>query len=128
MTDRRSQGQLETAVMAIVAAAGAPIAVAAVQRQLPGSPAYTTVMTTMSRLADKGALQRSKDCRAYTYQLAAPLDAVDDAVTATRMRRLLTDGSDRAGVLARFVAQLDDEEGRMLANLLERSEHRPAQA
>lgn len=128
MTDRRSQGQLENAVMALVAAAGAPIVVAAVQRQLPGSPAYTTVMTTMARLADKGALRCSRDGRAFTYQLAAPLDSVDDAVTATRMRRLLHDGSDRAGVLARFVAQLDDEEGRMLADLLERSDRRSAQA
>ena len=126
MTDRRSQGQLENAVMAIVAAATAPLAVSAVQRQLPGDPAYTTVMTTMSRLADKGALERSRDGRAFRYRLAVPLDAVQDAVTATRMRRLLDDGSDRAGVLARFVAQLDDEEGRMLAALLERSDHRPA--
>ena len=85
-------------------------------------------MTTMSRLADKGALRRNTDGRAFTYQLTAPLDSVDDVVTATRMRRLLHDGSDRAGVLARFVAQLDDEEGRMLAGLLERSDHRPAQA
>lgn len=114
--------------MAIVAAADTPIAVAAVQRQLTGGPAYTTVMTTMSRLADKGALRRTRDGRAFTYQLAAPLDSVDDAVTATSMRRLLHDGSDRAGVLARFVAQLDDEEGRMLADLLDKSDHRPAEA
>lgn len=114
--------------MAIVAGAASPVAVAAVQRQLPGAPAYTTVMTTMSRLADKGALRRTRNGRAFTYQLAAPLDSVDDAVTATRMRRLLNDGSDRAGVLARFVAQLDDEEGRMLAELVERSDHRQAEA
>lgn len=114
--------------MAIVAASPAPIAVAAVQRELPGSPAYTTVMTTLSRLADKGALRQTRDGRAFTYSLAAPLGAVDDAVTATRMRRLLTDGSDRAGVLARFVAQLDDEEGRILAELLERSDHSQAEA
>ena len=123
MTVRRNQGQLENAVMAVVAAATGPVAVAAVQRQLPGSPAYTTVMTTLSRLADKGALRQLRDGRAFTYALAAPLDAIDDAVTATRMRRLLADGSDRAGVLARFVAQLDDEEGRILAELLHRSEH-----
>jgi len=128
MTDRRSQGQLENAVMAIVAAAAAPIAVAAVQRQLPGNPAYTTVMTTLSRLADKGALRQTREGRAFTYTLAAPLEAVEDAVTATLMRRLLTDGSDRAGVLAQFVAQLDDEEGRILTKLLERSDRQQAQA
>jgi predicted transcriptional regulator len=128
MTVRRNQGQLENAVMAIVAAAPGPVAVAEVQRQLPGGPAYTTVMTTLSRLADKGALRQMREGRAFTYSLAAPLDAIDDAVTATRMRRLLDDGSDRAGVLARFVAQLDDEEGRILAELVDRSEHRPGEA
>lgn len=128
MTERRSQGQLENAVMAIVAAAESPIAVSAVQRQLPGNPAYTTVMTTLSRLADKGALRQVREGRAFTYALSAPLEAVEDVVTATRMRRLLTDGSDCAGVLARFVAQLDDEEGRILAELLVRSDHRHGQA
>ncbi len=38
------------------------------------------------------------------------------------MRRLLSDGSDRAGVLARFVAELEPEEERLLAQLLDRSD------
>ena len=124
MSDRRAPGPLETAVMAVVAGAPAPVAVAEVQKQLPGDPAYTTVMTTLSRLAEKGALTQSREGRAYRYTLAAPPEAVDDAVTARRMRRLLSDGSDRAGVLARFVAELDPEEERLLAELLDRSEHR----
>src|ERR1700712_1535920 len=105
--DRRAPGPLESAVMAVVAAADEPVAVSDVQKQLPGSPAYTTVMTTMSRLAGKGALTQSREGRAYKYSLAAPPEAVEDAVAARRMRRLLSDGSDRAGVLARFVADLD---------------------
>lgn len=124
MTDRRESGRLESAVIAVVASCAEPIAVSEVQKQLPGDPAYTTVMTTLSRLAAKGALQQSREGRAFRYSLAAPLDAVDDAVTARRMRRLLSDGSDRAGVLARFVDQLDDEEERMLAELLGRPEYR----
>jgi len=44
-------------------------------------------------------------------------------VAARRMRRLLSDGSDRAGVLARFVAELDADEERILVALLERPEH-----
>ena len=115
-------GPLESAVLAVVAAAGRPVAVADVQKQLPGQPAYTTVMTTLSRLADKGALSQSREGRAFKYALAAPVDAVDDAVTARRMRRLLSDGSDRAGVLARFVAELDPEEERLLADLLDRTD------
>lgn len=123
MSDRRAPGPLETAVMSVVAAASAPVAVAEVQKKLPGEPAYTTVMTTLSRLAEKGALTQSREGRAYRYTLAAPPEAVEDAVTARRMRRLLNDGSDRAGVLARFVAELDPEEERLLADLLDRSDH-----
>lgn len=122
MVERRRTGSLESAVLAVVAAADAPVSVAAVQDQLPGGPAYTTVMTTLSRLARKGALVQSRQDRAFTYSLAAPPDAVDDAVTARRMRRLLSDGSDRAGVLARFVAELNADEGRLLAELLRRSD------
>jgi predicted transcriptional regulator len=122
MNDRRATGPLESAVLAVLAKAVTPVVVADVQRQLPGSPAYTTVMTTLSRLAEKGALIQSREGRAFKYSLAAPVDAVDDAVAARRMRRLLSDGSDRAGVLARFVAELDPEEERMLAELLDRSD------
>lgn len=122
MGARPVQGPLESAVLAVVAAAGEPVAVADVQKQLPGSPAYTTVMTTLSRLAAKGALRQGRDGRAFKYSLAAPIDAVDDALAARRMRRLLSDGSDRAGVLARFVAELDPNEERMLAELLDRSD------
>ena len=93
MNDRRAPGPLEAAVLAVVAAAGEPVAVSDVQRKLPGSPAYTTVMTTLSRLAGKGALTQARDGRAFRYSLAAPVDAVDDAVAARRMRRLLSDGS-----------------------------------
>ncbi len=123
MSDRRSTGPLEAAVIAVVAAAAEPIAVAQVRKALPGEPAYTTVMTTLSRLAGKGALSQSRDGRAFKYSLAAPAGAVDDAVAARRMRRLLSDGSDRAGVLARFVAELDADEERILVALLERPEH-----
>jgi predicted transcriptional regulator len=122
MSDRRVPGPLETAVMAVVASAEGPVAVAEVQKELPGDPAYTTVMTTLSRLAAKGALNQIREGRAFKYALAAPPEAVEDAVTARRMRRLLSDGSDRAGVLARFVAELDPEEERMLAQLLDRSD------
>lgn len=120
MRKPRGQGPLESAVLAIVAAAG-QVTVVDVQRQLPGELAYTTVMTTLSRLADKGALTQSRAGRAFTYSLAVPPESVDDAVTARQMRRLLSDGSDSAGVLARFVAELDPAEERLLAELLHRS-------
>lgn len=117
---RREAGQLEDLVLGVVAHVGdGPVSVAEVQEHMPGSPAYTTVMTTMARLADKGALTRVKEGRAYVYRLAVPAESIDDAVTARRMHKLLDDRADRAGVLARFVAELDPEDERLLSDLLE---------
>lgn len=120
---RREAGQLEEEILAVVGQLGSePVSVSEIQSRLPGRPAYTTVMTTMTRLADKGALTRVRHGRAYVYRLAAPAEAVGDAVAARRMRRLLSAGADREGVLARFVAELDPDEERILTELLGRKD------
>jgi len=122
MKGRRPElGRLEAAVLAVVAASADPMTVSQVQSELPGDPAYTTVMSTLARLAEKGALQRIRDGRAYRYELAAPAGSIDDALTARQMRRLLGDGSDRSAVLARFVAELDEDEERLLTDLLQQA-------
>jgi predicted transcriptional regulator len=121
---RRELGRLESEVLAVVASSDEPMTVTQVQQRLPGEPAYTTVMTTLARLATKGALSRVQHGRAYHYRMAAPVAAIDEALTAREMRRLLSGGADRAAVLARFVADLDANDERLLAELLER--HRRA--
>jgi predicted transcriptional regulator len=118
MSTRGEPGGLEHQVLAVVAGAGGPVTVAQVQQALPGRRAYTTVMTTLSRLAGKGALRQSREGRAYRYTLAAPADALEDVVAARQMRRLLEVGAGKAGVLARFVAELGPEEEQLLAALL----------
>ena len=122
MNGRRPElGRLESTVLAVVASATEPLTVSQVQSQLPADPAYTTVMSTLARLAKKGALRQIRDGRAYRYELAAPAGSIDDALTARQMRRLLGDGGDRAAVLARFVAELDENDERLLADLLGRT-------
>jgi predicted transcriptional regulator len=68
-------GPLEARVMEVVWAAGRPIAVRDVVERLNEDPAgklaYTTVMTVMSRLAEKGALIRYREGRGYLYEAAA---------------------------------------------------------
>ena len=86
--------------------------------------AYTTVMTTLSRLHEKGALRREPAGRAYAYSLTADPEGVRYIALAQRMRRLLEAGGDRAGVLAHFVADLRPEDKQLLADLL--AESRPA--
>lgn len=120
-SETRPRGGLEREVIACLAAAGRPLTAAEVQKDLGAGLAYTTVMTTLGRLHDKGALRRETSGRAYTYELRGTADTVGSSQTARQMRRLLETREDRAGVLARFVADLDPEDERVLTDLLRSS-------
>lgn len=99
-------GELEAEVMGIVWEMG-EATVRDVQRALrpQRSPAYTTVMTVMSRLADKRLLERRKEGRAYVYSPATARDKV------------------AGGLLERLVGSLyDGASGRAIAHLLEADE------
>ena len=80
---RKDFGPLESEVMGVVWRAGRPVAVREVVDDLNESRseplAYTTVMTVMSRLAEKDALSRRKSGRSYVYEANAP-DAAGIAV------------------------------------------------
>ena len=114
----RRRGALEQEVVACLAAAARPMTAGEVQAELGGGLAYTTVMTTLSRLHEKGALGREPAGRAFAYSLPSDPAAVDASMTARRMSRLLDGGNDRAGVLARFVADLSPADEQLLAELL----------
>jgi predicted transcriptional regulator len=114
----RPRGALEREVLACLAAATRPLAAGEVLADLGGGLAYTTVMTTLTRLQAKGVLTRRLSGRAYVYAVAGDPDQVEASLTAHRMRRVLDEGGDRAGVLARFVADLSPEDEQLLAGLL----------
>lgn len=65
-------GPLETVIMDIMWSDGRPRTIKDVHRIIlcDRELAYTTVMTTMARLAEKGILVREKDGWAYTYTVA----------------------------------------------------------
>lgn len=117
---RQPAGGLEQEVLAVLAAARAPMTPAEVQAELDRELAYTTVMTALTRLHDKGAVTRERAGRGYAYTWAADTSTL----TARRMRRLLDHGTDRETVLARFVAELGPDDGRLLAQLLEQDQPR----
>ena len=117
-TSARGRGELEREVLASVAAAPGPVSANDVLRDLGGELAYTTVMTTLARLESKGVLTRQLDGRAYRYALAGDPTDVDASLAAHRMRKVLESRPDRAGVLARFVADLSDEDEQILLALL----------
>ena len=116
---RRPAGALEAEVLATLWAADSPLTPAAVQAELGGELAYTTVMTTLTRLLEKGVVSRERIGRAYAY--TAVLD--QPGIAAARMRELLASGRDREAVLARFVGSLSDDDERVLSELLRGSRH-----
>lgn len=69
MKQRRAFGELEFAVLEIVRK-HEKVSVKAVHDSLSGSNSYTTVMTVMSRLFEKGILMREKAGRSYEYWLS----------------------------------------------------------
>lgn len=110
---RRARGELEGAVLAALWAADGPVTAAVVQEQVPDT-AYTTLLTILTRLCDKGRVTRHREGRSYVY---AP---VDDRAghAAAGMHSLLAEGGDRAAVLARFVSELSAQDERLLEQLL----------
>jgi predicted transcriptional regulator len=118
---RRGYGDLAQAILTAVGRAGGAMTPAQVRDALGGDLAYTTVMTVLARLHDRGLLTRQRAGRAYAYSLVG-----DPAqVTARRMHRLLDVEPDRAGVLARFVDGLRPEDEKLVRELLDHldSEH-----
>ena len=87
-----------------------------VQRGLGRDLAYTTVMTTLSRLHAKGIVLREKAGRAFAYR---PVQRAEDQA-AEAMAEVLARGTDPAAVLSRFVNRLGPEEEALLRKLLDR--------
>jgi predicted transcriptional regulator len=111
---RRAAGELEAAVLAVLQDAGSPLPATEVVDRLGGALAYSTVVTSLSRLHDKGTLTRYKDGRSFRY---APAD--DPAgLAARRLARMLDAEPDREGVLARFVSSLPDSDEELLRRVL----------
>jgi predicted transcriptional regulator len=111
---RRPSGALEAEIIETLMAAAEPMTAAEVRSALDDRLAYTTVMTVLSRIADKGLALKQRRGRADIYSPVR--DSAE--ITAMRMRRLLESDDDRAGVLTRFVTSLSGDDERLLLDLL----------
>jgi len=117
---RRSSGELTRLVLDTLRQAGSALTPGEVQAALTKAGeaplAYSTVVTTLSRLHASGAADRYRVGRAYAYQAVA-----DHAeMAARRMRRVLDAEDDRIAVLARFVGDLSGGDELLLRELLGR--------
>ena len=114
-------GKLETAVMEAVWRAGNGT-VREVRRALgPDARAYTTIMTTLDRLYQKGMLQRRAEGAAYRYEPALSRGEYWSGRARMLMRGLIDSGG--ADALTAFVDAASDEDDdnlETLAALIER--------
>jgi len=84
--------------------------------------AYTTVMTTMSRLARKGVLSVEKQNQAYTYRSRFTKDEFTKGFVSQLLDSLLLDFSGAA--LAHFVSQVDPADKEEIERILRNIERR----
>jgi len=117
MVNRRPMGALEDQVMDYLWMIDDPVTPSEVHEAVAPELAYTTVMTVLSRLFDKGRLERERRGRAYAYTAVRS----EAEHRAEEMATSLVDAGDRAAVLSQFVAALDVDDAKTLRKLLGRS-------
>lgn len=95
-------------------AADGPLTPGEVLELLGDDLAYTTAMTILTRLWQKGLVERELRGRAYAY-----LPAISEAdLVAQRLQATLEHTTDREGALSRFVGSLSKKDERTLRAIL----------
>jgi predicted transcriptional regulator len=113
---RLAMGELEAAVMDVLWDRGGWLTPGEVHEVLAADRplAYTTAMTILVRLWQKGRLERHRDGRAFAYR---PMKSREEHAAA-RMQEMLTRVGDRPAALARFVDALPPADRAQLRRLL----------
>lgn len=126
--DASPLGNLEMAVMVIIWSHTEALSVSEVHTALePSHPiAYTTVKTTMERLADKGILSRQRDGKAYHYQAAVPREELERRIVTATLDRLVTQFPEAvASFFVRPDTQISEERLALLSEIIRRKREEP---
>lgn len=107
-------GELEAEVMAVLWADG-DLTGREVLARLARPLAYTTVMTVMNRLVDKGLLRRTREGGSYRYQAALDRAAFLHRTSQRIVEELVADFGEVA--IAQFAATLQELDPERLAAL-----------
>lgn len=110
-------GELELKVMDVLWASDDQLRVRDVLDRLSAerSFAYTTIMTVLDNLHDKGWVQRMRTGRAYSYW---PVRSREEA-GAQILREVLNSSGDAESVLLHFAASVSEHESELLRRALE---------
>jgi predicted transcriptional regulator len=113
---RRPDGALERDVMRVLWTADDALIPADVRERLDADLAYTTVMTILARLHDKGRVHRVLRGRAYAYTASVS----ESELAVEKMTAALSATSDRVGALSGFVGGLNKRDLAALRRVVER--------
>jgi predicted transcriptional regulator len=125
---RKILGDLETDVMEAIWARGRAT-VHDVHQRLDAADrelAYTTVMTVMSRLADKGLLEKRKEGAAYLYIPALSKEEFTRRTVGTVLSELLDDFT--APAMSQFVDLVGDQDEAVIEALAQAIEEKRRRA
>ena len=111
-----SLGELETSVLEVLWAAPAPLSVRDVAGELRRRPvlAYTTILTVLDRLHDKGFVAREKDGRAFLYRPRMGREALMGERAASALSKK---GAPESAVLMAFLDSVESRDPCVLDEL-----------
>lgn len=108
MVGRRAHGQLKTTVLALLRDAGEPVSARMLLERWPRgepAPAFTTVLTVLTRLQASGAVERVEGTEARFR-----IRPVAGGIAAESMLAALLESSDRGAALMSFAEQLSAQD------------------
>ena len=111
-------GELESEVMEVIWQSLSPVSVRDITEilQKKRKIVYTTVMTIMNRLVDKGLLSRKQDGRAYLYKSAVSKDKFLTRISRQTIKNFIDRFGDAA--VAYFVDELEKMPRKRKAKLI----------
>lgn len=111
---RRPDGALERDIMEVLWGSDEPLTPGEVSERLDVDLAYTTVMTVLGRLHEKGRAVREQRGRAFAYSAAVS----ESELAGGQMNAVLASTSDREGALGGFIGGLSRRDRAVLRRLL----------
>lgn len=114
MPARRPMGALEDQLIEYLWAVDAPTSASLIHKSVAPELAYTSVTTVLTRLWEKGRVDRTAVGRSYVYAATA----TEAEHRAGAMSTTLEGSGNRSEVLSRFVDALDSTDLAVLRDLL----------
>jgi len=125
MTRRHNFGELELSVLKAIQELK-QASVKEVQNHIGSRDQYTTIMTVMSRLADKGVLQREKEGRQYVYWMHPNKPSAPEGILSQIKKKIFGDKPvQMIAYLLDSEDHLSDEEIEELEQIIHKLKRRP---